>query len=146
VEWSCQHAAGIGSCGDRSLPPRSGWSASLVEGGRLGDLGMAQVTKGNVFEDLGFDPEQAADLAMKVDLASDLGKFIERQGLTHAPAAEFLGVHRPKVSHIQTNKLGGISIEHLVRMLAKTGGKLSYRFRQPSKQVASAAPRKDLVA
>ena len=107
---------------------------------------MAHVTKGNVFEDLGFDREQAADLAMKVDLASDLRKFIERQGLTQERAAEFFRVPRPKISHIQTNKLDGISIEYLVRMLAKTGGKLSYRFRQPSKQVASAALRKDLVA
>jgi predicted XRE-type DNA-binding protein len=102
---------------------------------------MAHVTKGNVFEDLGFVREEAADLAMKVDLASELRKFIERQELTQAQAAEFFDVPRPKVSHIQTNKLDGISIEYLVRMLAKTGGKLVYSFRQPSKQVAEARVR-----
>jgi len=107
---------------------------------------MVHVTKGNVFEDLGFDREEAADLAMKVDLASDLRKFIERQELTQEQAAEFFGVPRPKISHIQTNKLDGISIEYLVRMLAKTGGKLTYSFRQPSKQVAEARVREHIAA
>ena len=97
---------------------------------------MAHVTKGNVFEDLGFSRGEAADLAMKVDLARDVRKFIDRQGLTQLQAAEFFAVPRPKISHIQSNKLAGISIEYLVRMLAKTGGTLSYSFRQPSKQVA----------
>ena len=74
---------------------------------------MAHVTKGNVFEDL----------------------------LTQVQAAEFFEVPRPKVSQIQSNKLDGISIEYLVRMLVKTGGKLTCRFRQPSKQVAVARVR-----
>ncbi|MDH3420776.1 MAG: helix-turn-helix domain-containing protein [Gammaproteobacteria bacterium] len=99
---------------------------------------MGHVTKGNIFEDLGFSREEAADLAMKVDLASDLRKFIDRQKLTQQKAAEFFGVPRPKISQIQNNKLQGISIEYLVRMLAKTGGKLTYSFRQPSKQTARA--------
>ena len=102
---------------------------------------MAHVTKGNVFEDLGFSREVAADLAMKVDLARDVRKFIERQGLTQVQAAAFFEVPRPKISNIQSNKLDGISIEYLVRMLAKTGGKLSYRFRQPPKRAAQARVR-----
>ena len=58
---------------------------------------MAHVTKGNVFEDLGFSREDAADLAMKFDLASDVRKFIERQGLTQVQAAEFFKVPRRKI-------------------------------------------------
>jgi predicted XRE-type DNA-binding protein len=107
---------------------------------------MAHVTKGNVFEDLGFSREVAADLAMKVDLARDVRKFIERQGLTQAQAADFFEVPRPKISHIQSNKLDGISIEYLVRMLTKTGGKLSYHFRQPSKRAAQARVRASAAA
>jgi predicted XRE-type DNA-binding protein len=107
---------------------------------------MAHITKGNVFEDLGFSREEAADLAMKVDLAQDVRKFIERQALTQAQAAEFFDVPRPKISLIQGNKLDGISIEYLVRMLASTGGKLSYSFRQPSKRVAEARVRRARVA
>ena len=109
---------------------------------------MGHVTRGNVFEDLGFDRAEAADLAMKVDLASDLRKFIDRQKLTQEKAAEFFAVPRPKISQIQNNKLQGISIEYLIRMLAKTGGKLTYSFRQPSQQMAKARLREhnDTVA
>jgi predicted XRE-type DNA-binding protein len=99
---------------------------------------MGHVTKGNVFEDLGFSREESADLAMKTDLASDLRKFIDRQDLTQEKAAKFFDVPRPKISQIENNKLQGISIEYLVRMLVKTGGKLTYRFRQPSKKAAKA--------
>jgi len=107
---------------------------------------MGHITKGNVFEDLGFSREESADLAMKVDLASDLRKFIDRLGLTQVKAAEFFDVPRPKISQIQSNRLEGISIEYLVRMLAKTGGKLTYRFRQPSKQAAQARVRRRAAA
>jgi len=55
-------------------------------------------------------------------------------------------VPRPKIGHIQSNKLDGISIEYLLRMLAKTGGKLTYTFRQPPKQVAEARVRARRVA
>ncbi len=98
---------------------------------------MEHVTKGNVFEDLGFSRAEAADLAMKVDLACAIRKFIERQNLrTQQKAADFFGIPRPKISQVMTGRLDGISIEYLVRMLAKTGGKFTYSFRQPSKTTA----------
>ena len=96
---------------------------------------MAHVTRGNVFEDLGFSQEEAIDLAMKVDLACEIRKFIDRQNLKNQEkAAAFFDVPRPKISQIANNKLDGMSIEYLVRMLAKTGGRLTYSFRQPSHQ------------
>jgi predicted XRE-type DNA-binding protein len=107
---------------------------------------MTHVTKGNVFEDLGFSREESADLALKVQLAIEVRKFIERQQLTQVKAAEFFGVPRPKISNILTNKLGGISIDYIVRMLGKTGGKLTCSFRQPSTRVAAALVRDQLAA
>ncbi len=96
---------------------------------------MGHVTRGNVFEDLGFNREEAIDLAMKVDLALELRKFIDRQNLKpHEKAAEFFNRPRPKITNIVNNKLDGISIDYLVRMLAKTGGRFTYKFRQPSRQ------------
>ncbi len=102
---------------------------------------MAHSTKGSLFESLGVRHEVTADLAMKVDLASDVRKFIERQGLTRAQAAEFFDVPCLKITQIQSNKLHAIGMEYLVRMLTKTGGKLSYHFRQPSKRAAQARVR-----
>ena len=37
---------------------------------------MTKVTKGNVFEDLGFDPAEAADLALRAYLMAQVRKFI----------------------------------------------------------------------
>jgi len=107
---------------------------------------MGRVTKGNVFEDLGFSREEAADLAMKAKLASDLRKFIERQELTQVKAAAFFSVPRPKISKIQNSDLTGITIDYLVRMLAKTGGRLTCEFRQPAKKAVEARLRDLKVA
>ena len=61
---------------------------------------MGHITKGNVFEDLGFSRSEAADLAMKVDLACELRNFIVRQNLKNQEkAAEFFGAGPRHVHH-----------------------------------------------
>jgi predicted XRE-type DNA-binding protein len=107
---------------------------------------MARVTKGNVFEDLGFSREESADLAMKVQLALEVRKFMQRQRLTQVKAAEFFRVPGPKISNILANKLDGITIDDIVRMLGKTGGKLTCSFCQPAKRVAAAIVKGQLAA
>lgn len=92
---------------------------------------MTHVTKGNVFEDLGFSREEAERLALQVYLSEQIRTFVKRQGLTQAKAAEFFDVPQPKISRIMNDKLEGFTIDYLVRMLARTGGTLSYSFRQP---------------
>ena len=79
------------------------------------------VTKGNVFEDLGFSKEEAVALAMRVDLAVEIEKFIKRKKMTQMKAAEFFDVPQPKISKIMGGKLNGFSIDYLVKMTAKAG-------------------------
>lgn len=95
---------------------------------------MAKITKGNVFEDLGFDPADSADLALRAYLMAEIRKFIERNSLTQAKAAEFFGVKQPKISNIINGKVDEISSDYLVGLLAKTGGELRYSFKQPTKR------------
>lgn len=92
---------------------------------------MASVTKGNVFEDLGFSPEEAERLALQVFLSEQIRTFIKRHRLSQAKAAKFFGVQQPKISKIMTENLDGMSIDYLVKMVAHTGGSLTYSFRQP---------------
>ena len=80
-----------------------------------------KITKGNVFKDLGFTDEESAALEMRVDLAVEIEKFIRRKKLTQTKAAEFFGVPQPKISKIVGGKLGGFSIEYLVKMATKAG-------------------------
>lgn len=79
------------------------------------------VTKGNAFKDLGFSDEEAIALAMRVDLAVEIEKFIKRKKLTQTKAAEYFNVAQPKISKIIGGKVSGFSIEYLVKMAAKAG-------------------------
>ncbi len=94
---------------------------------------MKHVTKGIVFEDLGFSPEDSERMALQVFLGEQLRTFIKRNNLTQAKAAAFFGVQQPKISKIMNEDLEGMSIDYLVKMVAQTGGRLNYTFRQPRK-------------
>lgn len=51
--------------------------------------------KDNVFEDLGFDAEEAANLKIRADLMLDIRQYIQDQGWTQAAAAAFFGRRSP---------------------------------------------------
>ena len=95
---------------------------------------MAKVTKGNVFEDLGFDPAESADLALRAYLMAEVRNFIEKNGLTQVRAAKFFGITQPKISYIMNGLADKVSSDYLVGLLARTGGKLRYSFKQPTKR------------
>lgn len=78
----------------------------------------------NVFEDLGFDREEAESLRIRADLMMELGEFIRRKHLTQAQAAKFFGVTQPRISDLVRGKIGQFTIDTLVTMLARAGRKV----------------------
>lgn len=76
---------------------------------------------GNVFLDLGFEPEEAANLQLRSRLAIELRRYIEAEGITQAEAAERFGVSQPRVSDLVRGKLDRFTIDALVTMLARVG-------------------------
>jgi predicted XRE-type DNA-binding protein len=94
---------------------------------------MASITRGNVFEDLGFSPEDAERMALQVFLGEQIRAFVNRNKLSQAKAAAFFGIQQPKISKILNENLDGMSIDYLVKLVAQTGGTLKYSFRQPRK-------------
>ncbi len=88
---------------------------------------------GNVFADLGFEPEEAAALqaeskriisekpAIKEFLMTELAGWIDEKKLKQADAAQILGVTRPRVSDVINKKSIKFTIDALVDMLARTG-------------------------
>jgi predicted XRE-type DNA-binding protein len=98
---------------------------------------MAKVTKGNVFDELGFDASESADLALRAYLMSEIRKFIKANDLTQMRSAKFFGVPQPKISYIKNGKVEKISSDYLVSLLAKTGGDFRYSFKQPTKKKAA---------
>lgn len=88
---------------------------------------------GNVFLDLGFEPEEAArllakaekqyaeKLALKESLMSEISGWIVEKHLKQAEAAEILGVTRPRVSDVINKKTIKFTIDALVDMISRTG-------------------------
>lgn len=88
---------------------------------------------GNIFVDLGFEPDEAAKLlaetdaiiseklAIKDSLMTELAGWIETKNLKQAEAAEILGVTRPRVSDVINKKVDRFTIDALVDMLARAG-------------------------
>lgn len=88
---------------------------------------------GNVFADLGFDPQEAAallaetdrvifqKLAIKQSLAEVLVAWMDAEGLDPAAAADALCVTSQSVSQVIHNKGAGVTIDALVTMLLKAG-------------------------
>lgn len=88
---------------------------------------------GNVFLDLGFEPEEAArllaetdraiseKLAIKEHLMAEISMWIDEKHLKQVEAAEILGVTRPRVSDVIHKKSIKFTIDALVDMLARTG-------------------------
>ena len=88
---------------------------------------------GNIFADLGFEPDEATrllaetdaviseKLAIKDSLMTELAGWIEAKKLKQAEAAEILGVTRPRVSDVINKKAIKFTIDALVDMLARTG-------------------------
>lgn len=56
----------------------SNWRSEMPKGGNR----PARVSRGSVFEDLGFSPDEAAILRMKTQLHLELMWAIEKQGLS----------------------------------------------------------------
>jgi predicted XRE-type DNA-binding protein len=82
-----------------------------------------QVLRGskNVFEDLGFEAEEAANLKVRADLMLDLRRYIQEQGWTQEEAATFFGETQPRISNLLKGEISRFSIDKLINLLARAG-------------------------
>ncbi len=79
---------------------------------------------GNVFRDLGFGTEEAANLRARADLMIRLSKLIDSRGMTQAQAAAVFGVTQPRISDLVRGKIDRFSIDTLIAMLGHAGVKV----------------------
>jgi predicted XRE-type DNA-binding protein len=82
-----------------------------------------QVTQGsqNVFDDLGFAPEEALNLKIRADLMLNIKRYIQSQGWTQKKAALFFGETQPRISDLMNGDIERFSIDKLVQMLCHAG-------------------------
>lgn len=92
-------------------------------GKRKSESADKSVVKGssNVFEDLGFDQAEAANLKIRADLMLDLRRHIQKSGWTQAQAAEFFGETQPRISNLLKGEISRFSVDKLIVMLARAG-------------------------
>ena len=65
----------------------------------------AHVSKGNVIDDLGFSPEEAASVKLKVQLHSEIMKVVKGRKLTPRQLEKLLAVPQPRVSELLNGKI-----------------------------------------
>jgi predicted XRE-type DNA-binding protein len=78
-------------------------------------------SSGNVFEDLGFDPAEAAVLRLRAELMARIEQHLRARKLTQAKAAELLGVSQARVSDLMNGKFNKFSLDMLARLAERAG-------------------------
>ena len=76
---------------------------------------------GNVFSDIGFPPDEAANLLFRATLMARLTKISNDRELTQHAAAKLFGVTQPRVNLLLNGKIGEFSVDALVNMLGRAG-------------------------
>lgn len=88
------------------------------------------VSTSNVFRDLGFGAEEAANLKLRAMLMIEIEKYIQEKRLTQKRAAERLGVTQPRISNLMRGKIELFSVDTLITMLTHAGLKVDVRVRR----------------
>ena len=82
---------------------------------------MTNTTTDNIFEDIGFDKQEAANLKVRAELLLEIREYIRKKGLKQKDAAALLGINQPEVSALMHDHIFKFSIDALVNMLARVG-------------------------
>lgn len=93
-------------------------------------------SSGNVFVDLGFPPEEAANLTLRSLIAIKLGGWYEASGFTQARASRELGVTQPRFNDLLKGRIDKFSLDALVNMATRAGMRVELRVRLPLKKAA----------
>jgi len=82
---------------------------------------------GNVFADLGFDAQEAANLKLRSQLMIEVEKDLMEKKLTQQAAAKVLGISQPRVSDLKRGKVDKFTIDMLVNLLTRLGHSVTVR-------------------
>ena len=83
---------------------------------------------GNVFADIGFNPEEADNLLLRAQLMSRVRDAA--RDLTQREAAVLFGVSQPRLNDVLRGKIDKFSLDALVNMLGRAGMRVELRVRK----------------
>lgn len=104
-------------------------------------MNQLQITQGsgNVFADLGFDPQEAQNLLLRSQTMVVITKWFEDSGLTQAAAAKTLGLTQPRLNQLLKGKIGEFSLDALVNLATSAGMRVGLTIRSLAGVRAKAA-------
>lgn len=91
------------------------------------------VTRGNVLDDLGFSPEQAAALKFKAELYRAILKCAQKYSQRELQV--ILAEPQPRVSELLNGKIGNKTVDKLLYYAGRLGIEAKARFTQSHKEV-----------
>jgi len=85
------------------------------------------VSCGNVFEDMGFPPDEAAAMLAREMLLIELEKELRGRGKKQQELAAELDIPRSRISEVLHHKVERFSIDKLVGLLHRAGKRVELR-------------------
>lgn len=79
------------------------------------------ITKNSVFDDLGFDENEAKNLKIRALLMREIESEIKKRNLTQAQAAKILDISQPRINNILNGKIHLFTVDTLINMIDKLG-------------------------
>ena len=94
-------------------------------------MNQLQITpsSGNVFADLGFDPQEAQNLLLRSQTMMVISQWFEDSGLTQAAAAKMLGLTQPRLNQLLKGKISEFSLDALVNLATCAGMRVGLTIR-----------------
>jgi predicted XRE-type DNA-binding protein len=77
------------------------------------------ITKGDIFDDLGFSSAESLEAKIKADIWQALMKHIDQHGFSQAYLVTQLKVHQPDVSNLLKGKISKVSITKLIQFAGR---------------------------
>jgi predicted XRE-type DNA-binding protein len=100
----------------------------------------AHVSKGNVLDDLGFSPEVAASIELKVQLHREIMKVVQARKLTPRQLERLLDIPQPRVSELVNGKIfERMTSDRLVNYLRRLGRAVEIRTKPDKPRPTEAA-------
>jgi len=81
----------------------------------------SRISKGNVIDDLGFSPEEAAAIKLKASLHAEILRVVERRKLRARELERILDQPQPRISELLNGKISKMSAEKLAGYLSRLG-------------------------
>ena len=81
----------------------------------------SHISKGNVIDDLGFSPEEAAAIKLKASLHAEILRVVGKRKLKARELEKILDQPQPRISELLNGKISKMSAEKLAGYLSRLG-------------------------